>query len=51
VLPLGRTSNAISLFAVKNTVIIVSFAPTPRHILRMISAAERANIFEDVVAR
>jgi hypothetical protein len=49
-LHLGRTSNAIGFFAVKNTVIIVSIAPTTFRILGMTSAGERADIFEDSMA-
>jgi hypothetical protein len=49
VLPLGRTSNTISFFVVKNTMIIVFFATTSCRLLGMASAAERANIFKDAV--
>jgi hypothetical protein len=48
-LPLGRTLNMISFFAVKSTVIIVLFAPTACRILGRTSAAERVNIFKDAV--
>jgi hypothetical protein len=48
VLSLGRTSNPISFFAVKNTMIII-FAPTVCRVLGMTSAAEWANICGDAV--
>jgi hypothetical protein len=34
---------------VKNTVIIIAFAPTACRVLGMRSAVERANIFEDTM--
>jgi hypothetical protein len=43
---LGRTSKTISFRAVKNTVIIVCFAPIACRILEMTSASSHVNFLE-----